>query len=236
VRIAIVEDEAVVARRLERMIRAVAGAEVRSLAHAATLEEARALVNDGGLDVLVLDLGLNGKDGFLLLEEASAARFQTIVVSARHDEALRAFDYGVADFVPKPFGEERLRKALDRARGRVPGPRPRARVLAVRAGREVRPVPVERVVFVRGADDFSELHLDDGATHLHARTLAELARLLPETFVRVHRSYVADLSRARGLRGRELVLRGGWSVPVGRTYRPELLARLGLAAGETPVR
>ena len=226
-RVVLVEDEAIVAQRLDRMIRAIGGADVESVAHAATLDEARALAG-GAVDLLFLDLDLNGRDGFRLLEEASAERFQTVVVSAHHEEALRAFEYGVVDFVPKPFTEERLRRAIDRARGRSGGAARRARALAVRAGREVRAIPVERIVFVRGADDFSELHLDDGSTHLHQKTLAALETLLPEEFARVHRSYLAALSRARGVRGSELVLEGGRRIPIGRTYRDDVKRRLGL--------
>jgi len=97
----------------------------------------------------------------------------------------------------------------------------------VRVGREIRPVPIDRVVFVRGADDFSELHLDDGSTYLHQKTLASLEPLLPDGFARVHRSYIADLARVRGLAGAELVLAAGGRVPVGRRYVEETRRRLG---------
>ena len=89
-RIAIVEDEAMVARRLERMIGAILSN--CSIRVAPTLHEALDLIRATPIDVLFLDLNLNGRDGFRLLEEAAAAPFQTIVVSAHHDQALRAFD------------------------------------------------------------------------------------------------------------------------------------------------
>src|SRR6185436_15929962 len=53
--IAVVEDEAIVAQRLERLIRAVAGADVESIVHASSLDEARALVASAPLDVLFLE-------------------------------------------------------------------------------------------------------------------------------------------------------------------------------------
>jgi DNA-binding LytR/AlgR family response regulator len=215
-RIAIVEDEAIVARRLERMVRDIVGSE-SAIDLAPSLREALELVRAQSLDLLFLDLNLNGRDGFRVLEEAVAAPFQTVVVSAHHDQALRAFDYGVTDFVPKPWSEERLRLAIERVTRREPAPR--AKTLVVRKGRELRAIDVASIVFVRGADDYSEIHLDDGTTHLHEKSLTALEAVLPSTFGRVHRSYIANLSRVRGVRSEELVLDEGAVVPVGRRYR-----------------
>lgn len=228
-RLVIAEDEAVVARRLARMTRESLGSAEIELA--ATFDAALALVRRRRFDVLLLDLNLGGRDGFRLLEEAAAGPFQTIVVSAHHDQALRAFEYGVVDFVAKPWTAERLGRALARAAGREPASGGGARRLTVRAGRELRGVPVAEIVRVRGADDYSELHLADGSVHLHEKSLAALAAILPPSFARVHRSWIVDLARARALRrapgGRLLlVLTEGPETPVGRTYREAVRARV----------
>ncbi|HYI08573.1 MAG TPA: LytTR family DNA-binding domain-containing protein [Thermoanaerobaculia bacterium] len=228
-RVAIVEDESVVARRLARMVRDIVGADT-AIEHAPSLPQAVDLIQARAIDLLFLDLNLNGRDGFDLLEQAAAARFETVIVSAHHDQALRAFEYGVADFVPKPWSEERLRMAIDRARGREP--RTRTSRLIVRKGRQTQAIDVEQLLFVQGADDYSELHLADGSTHLHEKTLASLEAQLPAAFARVHRSFIANLSRARAVRsggGRTLlVFDGGTVVPIGRIYRAEVRERLGM--------
>lgn len=223
-KIAIVEDEAVVARRLERMVREIVGAEA-SVDVAPSLPAARALMNRP-FDLLFLDLNLNGSDGFQLLEEAAASPFQTVVVSAHHEQAIRAFDYGVADFVAKPWTFERLRIAVERATSTQAAPG-RARCVVVRKGRELRTIRVDDLLFIRGADDYSELHLGDGSVHLHEKSLTALESLLPATFARVHRSYIANLGRVRGMRAAALVLYDDSLVPVGRVYRGAVRERLG---------
>lgn len=225
-RIAIVEDEAIVARRLERMVREIVGS-------AASIEVAASHAAADGilrrpLDLLFLDLNLNGRDGFSLLESAAAAAFQTIVVSAHHDQALRAFEYGVTDFVPKPWSVERLRTAIQRATSRDPGAR--ATKLVIRKGKELRSVEASQITFIRGADDYAELHLADGSVHLHEKPLVALEALLPDGFVRVHRSYIANLARVRGMRARALTLEDDSVVPIGRAYRDALRARIGMRA------
>jgi DNA-binding LytR/AlgR family response regulator len=178
------------------------------------------LVRGRSLDLLFLDLNLNGRDGFRLLEEAAAAPFQTVVVSAHHDQALRAFEYGVTDFVAKPWSAERLRLAIERVTKR--DVRGGARRLVVRRGRETRSIEIDQIVYVRGADDYSEIHLDDGTAHLHEKSLTALEAILPAAFTRVHRSYIVNAAKARGLRsdnGRVVVVLERATVPVGRRYR-----------------
>ncbi len=71
------------------------------------------------IDVLFLDLNLNGKDGFDLLKTSVSGAFHVIIISAHTEQALKAFEYGVLDFVGKPFNKERLARALDRVFERI---------------------------------------------------------------------------------------------------------------------
>lgn len=225
-RIAIVEDEAVVARRLERMVRDIVGGE-SAIELAPTFGAALDLVRGRTLDLLFLDLNLNGRDGFRLLEEAVAAPFQTVVVSAHHEQALRAFEYGVTDFVAKPWSEARLRLAIERVTKREP--RGGTKRLVVRKGRDTRSIDVAQIVYVRGADDYSEIRLADGTSHLHEKSLTALEAVLPAGFVRVHRSYIVNIARARGLRHADrpvIVLDDGTLIPIGRAYREQVRERV----------
>ncbi|HVS04386.1 MAG TPA: LytTR family DNA-binding domain-containing protein [Thermoanaerobaculia bacterium] len=230
-RILVVEDEAVVARRLLRLVAAVLGDQLAEAHHAPTLHDALDAVSRRPYDLLFLDLDLDGRDGFGLLTEAVAGSFQTIVVSAHEEQAIRAFEHGVADFVPKPFDEARLRLAVARATAREAGPRELLRFLGVRRQGEVYLIPLERVVSIAGAGDYSEVRCDDGSRHLHDKTLAALEVLLPSRFERVHRSHLVDLGRAVGLRSEPgsrywLRLATGGEVPVSRGRVADLRRRV----------
>ncbi len=230
-RIAIVEDEALIARRLERMVRGIVGEATIDVA--ASFDAALALTRTP-IDLLFLDLNLHGRDGFALLEEAAAAKFQTVVVSAHHDQALRAFEYGVTDFVAKPWTEDRLRRAIERVMNAGRASAPPASKLFIRKGRELREIDVLDILFVRGADDYSELHLANGEVHLHEKSLTALEALLPDSFLRVHRSWIANLARVRGTRSDALVMHDGSVVPIGRVYRATLRRRRSAAPPARP--
>jgi len=223
-RILIVEDEPLVAQRLERRAREVLGGDLLGVHTAATIDAAAARLDNTDDVVLLLDLNLGGTDGFDLLRRAVAEPWSTIVVSGSTERALDAFELGVVDFVAKPFTSERLGLAFQRARERRGSAH--ARYLAVAYAGRIELVPLADVVAIHGDDDYSSVELVNGQRRLHKRTLAELEGLLPTDFLRVHRSHIANLLHARALEGKVLKLANGSEVPVGRAYARLLSDRL----------
>jgi two-component system response regulator LytT len=231
VNLLIVEDEAVVARRVELFCRRILGEQLERVTLAETFDAAAAALSEHPIDVLLLDLNLEGQDGMSLLQTSAAAAFHTIIVSANTEHALRAFEYGVIDFVPKPFTQERLGQALARVtdqHGRAAQP---AQFLAVRKHGRIEVVPVADVAYIRGAHNYSELVLADGRCELHDKSLERLAVMLPEGFERIHKSYLvrfADIAAIHARKGSqyEAELKSGVTLPIGRTRCPDLRARL----------
>lgn len=230
-RLLIVEDEEIVARRLERLLHSLLADRAPVIRRASSLAEGFAEIAGQEIDLLFLDLNLNGRSGFEILREAVSRRFQTIIVSAHEEQAIGAFEHGVTDFVPKPFTEARLRKALDRVFERDAPAREALRYLAVRRAGVVRPVRIEDVVYLQGAGDYAEIHCRDGSTHLHDKSLTALEHLLPSSFVRIHRSFVVSLRAIEALRSEpgsrySLRLSTGEELPVSRTRVAALRSHL----------
>jgi DNA-binding LytR/AlgR family response regulator len=225
----IVEDEPLIARRIERMIRDILGDRLKRIDCAPDLDSAMARIRSGDITLLLLDLNLSGQDGFDVLHRAVAESFDTIVVSANTDRAIEAFELGVIDFVPKPFTADRLAKALDRVALRN-SQESRIRFLAVSLAGRIELVPIASVIAVHGDDDYSSIETLDGRRHLHRKTLASLERLLPGNFERVHRSHIVNLLHVESILtpaagGRAVRLANGTLVPVGRSYAKALAAR-----------
>jgi DNA-binding LytR/AlgR family response regulator len=230
-KLVLIEDEPLVAQRLERFCREVLGAGLERLHRASSFDEAAAWLAENTVDVVLLDLNLEGQDGMELLKRSVASSFHTVIVSANTDRALEAFQYGVLDFVPKPFTRERLAQALARVRGPVTRAGQAARNLAVKKAGRIELVPVDDVLYVQGAGNYSELVLADGRKELHDKTLERLEALLPEDFERTHKSYLVRLSAIKALHASEgshyeLELKNGTCLPVGRTRYKELRERL----------
>jgi two-component system, OmpR family, KDP operon response regulator KdpE len=107
-RILIVDDEPAIRRFLHTSLSAQ-GYQVFEAEDGAS---ALASLRRDPLDVLVLDLGLPGMDGFEVIRQLreSGSTLPIVVLSVRADEAgkVKALDMGADDYVTKPFGIEEL--------------------------------------------------------------------------------------------------------------------------------
>jgi DNA-binding response OmpR family regulator len=107
-RLLIVEDEPRLASFLEKGLRASG--------YATTVVRdgvvASAVISDSDFDLVILDLGLPGKDGLDVLREMrrEAVRLPVIVLTARSDahERVTGLEAGADDYVTKPFHFEEL--------------------------------------------------------------------------------------------------------------------------------
>ncbi|HEV7690623.1 MAG TPA: LytTR family DNA-binding domain-containing protein [Hyphomonadaceae bacterium] len=225
----IAEDEAPAARRLERLLREQLGEKLTGISVAATVDAARAALAASRIDLLLLDLNLNGADGFSILDAAPCPR--TIVVSANSSRAIDAFDRAVIDFVTKPVSPERLAIALKRVADDSAASTSGRAMLAVRAAGRIELAAFADIVSLSGADDYVEVALADGRRFLHDTSLRDLELRLPSGFVRVHRSHIANTAHLRAIRtlpGRRRVLdlSGGASVPVSRNRLSKVMSLL----------
>ena len=119
-RILIVEDEVRLAAFLEKGL--------RSAGYTTTVATngiaGSALARDDDFDLIILDLGLPGRDGFEVLRDARGAgqRMPVIILTAR-DEAgdrVAGLEAGADDYLGKPFDfEELLARIRLRLRGAV---------------------------------------------------------------------------------------------------------------------
>lgn len=131
----IVEDEpAIVAAVRERLTR-----EGLAVTAAASGEAALALLDEGAPDLMLVDVGLPGIDGFDLLRQLRARGLDlpVILLTARGDEIDRVvgLELGADDYVVKPFS---VRELAARVRALL---RRAAEVAALRAQVATQPAP-----------------------------------------------------------------------------------------------
>ena len=220
--ILIVEDEQIIAGRIERLGREILRSKHVRFIHRSDREEAKALLEQQEIQLLLLDLNLEGRDGFELLKNVAAASFSTIIISAHDDQAIRAYQHGVIDFVAKPFTRERLALALRRWLDRGYRPEVPAKYLSIQHRGVVRLAEVTSIDFIKGADVYAEVHLSGGERFLHSKTLDQLHQLLPPDFERIHRSIILNMRRLLRIHikagGRyEAELKDGRRLPVSRS-------------------
>lgn len=225
----IVEDEFMVAKRLNRLLSRILVNEVHTIQLFNTLDDAADYLSNHIIDILFLDLNLNGEDGFSLLKQQLSQSFHTIVVSANTDRALEAFELGVLDFVAKPFTQERLERAVSRVSDR--NFRANCQYLSYRKAGGIQLLNVSDIQFIQAAGHYSEVVTLDGSIVLHDKHLDKLLSLLPTHYYRIHRSFIVNLHLVTRLHTHpgskySVILSTKQELPIGRTRVTELRAKL----------
>lgn len=131
-RILIAEDESRIASFLQKGLKANGF----TTCVAKDGEEAIFMTNSNNFDLLILDIGLPGKDGWTVLEELRGQGQQLpIIILTVHDnvkDKVNGFEKGADDYVTKPFRfEELLARVRARLRDRVSGDRKDEMILSI---------------------------------------------------------------------------------------------------------
>lgn len=171
-------------------------------------------------DLVFLDIQLPGFDGFEVLRRIGVSNPPAVIFVTAYDEyALQAFDAHAVDYLLKPFDDERIAFAVERARTLVrarrsgdverdlaglmedirPYDSPRRR-LAVRTGRRTVLLDAADIEHIEAAGNYVKIHAN-GASHLARDTLKALDhRLDARRFVRIHRSSIVNIDFVRETR------------------------------------
>jgi two-component system response regulator LytT len=176
--------------------------------------EAVKLIENLEPDVVFLDVQMPGLDGFGVIQnlrEKNVPLPHFILATAYDQYAIQAFRWEALDYLLKPVEKDRLALAIDRARKSIaerakisqpeaPAPKPslqRTKILIKSNHRN----------FIVDAQDVVYATIDDGlitvvAANLEGqsnyRTIEELqSNLDPDTFWRVHRSYLVNIHRIK---------------------------------------
>lgn len=187
---------------------------------------------------------INGFEMLELMEEPPAVIFTT----AFDEYAIKAFEAHAVDYLLKPFSKERFDKALEKWFSRrqqstsqrppvlhqeqIRQPEERNRVV-VKEGSNIRIIPINEIHYIEAYDDYVKIFTEK-EMFLKKKTMHYYEDILhPGLFVRVHRSFIVQLSQITRIEPLEkdthvARLRNGGKIPLSKTGYSKLKAILGL--------
>lgn len=253
-RVLIAEDEDLARERLARMVQARADFELVAVCRNG--HQAQAALDDGGIDIALLDIQMPGQDGMTVLGNLHDRSGPLVVFTTAHPRfAVDAFAGRATDYLLKPFDKARLDQALDTARERLRGREamalterirnaigtndasgatptaPRGHI-AVRGDGRVRLVRHSQVEWVASAGRHCVLHCASERYIVDGPLTALAAELRESGFVQVSRSALLSIEQIRELQemfkgNLVAVMRSGAKIAVSRRYRGRVLGHLG---------
>jgi two-component system LytT family response regulator len=204
-RVLIADDEEIARKRLLRLLKEVP--DVTVVGECRDGIEVLRKLKEAPVDVLLLDIqmpGLTGLEAMALMPEDGP---YVVFCTAYADHAVAAFDVGAVDYLLKPVEQDRLEKALARARSRETQARFRAEAARVRAnagaadGLHRLAIPTKQGIVLLDPRDITHAVLEGELVTLFTATgeyltdqsLQALQDKLPETVLRVHRKALLSL-------------------------------------------
>ena len=208
----LVDDEKLASEELAYQLKEFPDIDI--IATASNGLEALKLIQDLEPDLVFLDVQMPGLDGMGVirkLREQDVPLPYFVMATAYDQYAVEAFRWEALDYVLKPVDKERLTVAVDRARKAVSDrnksaqPEPASPKQALQRSKLL--VRSNQRNFIVDAQDVVYATIDDGlitvvASNLEGqsnyRTIEELqSNLDPDTFWRVHRSYLVNIHRIK---------------------------------------
>lgn len=232
------DDEAPAVELMEGMLRDTGQVSIEGTY--LSVREAIDRINQGGIDLAVLDIEMPELSGVEASAQITADPKPLIVFATAHPEyAVEAFGIDAIDYVLKPFDQVRVEKAVEKAarmhrlieeseeevaeEAEAQRTDPPAMLRIKDAGRYYF-IPRADVIWIEAAGDYSLLHTADREAAIR-RAIKSLDSDLPvDEFVRVHRSAIVSVAHIREIRMRpkgeaQIFLTNDITVRTSRSYR-----------------
>ncbi len=176
-------------------------------------------------DILLMDIRFKDVDGLSVVRklQKSFGQLYVIFMTGYAEYAEQAFETEPVHYLIKPVTRERLRMAVDKAVARLRQNEETMLAIPVKDG-IVRLLPRE-ISYIESNLRVLEIHGQQEQIWTVRMKLEELMKKLPEQFVRVHQSFVVNLSHVTAFRGHDMELVGGTRIPVSRARYGEAKER-----------
>src|SRR6056300_1614143 len=214
--------------------------EVEVVALCQTVKETLEALDEEDVDVIFLDVNLNGESGFDLIDQWTGGDLPGLIFTTAHDEfAIQAIKHAALDYLLKPIDAEDLVKAVRKAGTRISPEQAAVAEIASKGAPKKLVIPttegmhilnVSEIVRCESSSNYTQFFLKNKTSVLASKTMKEYETLLrPAGFERVHKSHLVNLemiSRYVSADGGYLLLTEGSTVPVSNRKKEILVQHL----------
>ncbi len=176
------------------------------------------------VDLVFLDIKMPSISGLELYKEIPETT-HVIFTTAHSEYAVEGFNLKAADYILKPYSQERFSQAVDKVVHLVGLLRASEQKgtthLLIRADYSLIKINFVDISYIEGLDDYVKIHQDSGKVVVARMTMKKILERLPsDGFVRVHRSFIVPLSKITSVRNKTVFLATA-QIPLGASYEED---------------
>ena len=179
---------------------------------ATTGKQALNMLLKNDYDIAFLDICLPSLSGIeiveILMKKKSKDKIPAIIFITAYKEYLeKAFEYGVIDYLVKPFSDERLEKAINRAKdfklnqlrdNQNNQTQDEEKInhfgLAYKLDNKVQMLDYDKIKYLNSEGNYTIITLKEGSVRIPKIIKHFESRLPEKQFIRIHRQFILNLS------------------------------------------
>ena len=183
------------------------------------------------INLILIDTEIPGIDIFDIIGTLEHLP-NIIIISSTDQDALKAFDFNVVDYLLKPVTYSRFCKAVDKS---IKYYSPKAssyntgNEVFIKKGSAFVKVKLNEIIFIEALENYISLYTSDQKYTIHFTMKAMENNLPSGLFIRVHRSFIVNRSNIQAIKDNSLDLQFRnelKNIPVGKSYRDYLMNRI----------
>lgn len=224
----IADDEPIARQIIESYIREIPN--LKLVASCKNAFEVMEVIEKEMVDVLFLDINMPKLSGLSLLKTMKK-KPEVIITTAYSEYAVEGFELSVTDYLLKPFSLERFLQAVLKVTQKeivveeIANSKELKTTLFVKSDKKIIKLNTDEINHVEAYGNYIKIFTN--TMILTPQTLSDFVDKLPNSFLRIHKSFVINFNELKLIEGNQVVLQNDTKLPIGKSYRRSVLEKIG---------
>ncbi len=187
--------------------------------------EANEVLKNKSVELMFLDINMPKISGVQLLKSLTSPP-KVIFTTAFPEYAIEGFELDAVDYLLKPFSFERFLKAVNKYSLLADKETSRGnRTIFLKSEKKLYRILIGDIIYLEAVGDYVKVVFGEQTIIVHSTFQDLLEQLSHPNIVRIHRSFAMAIDKFEYIDGNQIIVKSK-SLPIGKAYRKELLARL----------
>jgi len=194
------------------------------------------------VDLIFLDIEMPQINGIDFMKTLEHSRPIFIFTTAYPQYALDGFELNAIDYLVKPIPFPRFLTAIQRAKERlnqkqsnkVSNTKPETKkayeddFIFIKSEYDNLKILIDDITYIQGLKDYLKIHTLNSGAILTLMNFKDFQAKLPgNLFIRIHRSYIVNISKIELLQRNKIIIEGE-RIPIGENFKDAFYERLGI--------
>ncbi len=229
-----IDDEPLALQQLVSYINKVPFLELAAQCRSAI--EARQFLENDTVDAIFCDINMPDLNGMAFVK-ALVAPPLVVFTTAYSEYAVEGFKVNAVDYLLKPFGLQDFQRAANRLKERIEGAGVAAEstsakeaeddTLFLKTDYRIVKVSISDIRYVEAMSEYLKVWLEGQPKPIITLlSMKKMEERLPAIFMRVHRSYIINLTKIQEVNKNRVIMDANTYLPIGEMYKDAFQAYL----------